>query len=125
MFLNLTFYAMAVAGLAVCWRNLLVDLPGLARVVDRLPYLLRKSLRCGFCSTFWLALVTVLLFEPLPQWTVVVRFTFLQNGAPIFSLFAVWMIVGLYAVCWRFGYVVLQELVHYQVHYLRNDKHTH
>lgn len=125
MFLSLTLISMAVAGLAVCWRNLQNDIPALANAVGKLPYVLKKGLRCGFCSTFWFSLVAVLLVEPLPCWDLPLRFAVSPEFYFVLRTFALWMMVGMYSVIIRFAYVVLQETVHYQVHHLRHKDHQH
>ncbi len=124
MFTDYIFSILTIAGIAVLWRNLLHDLPKLKQFTHSLPWFFRKALNCGFCFTFWISLFFVIIFNPLHDWLPPFRFyipySFLLN------ILCSWMTVGIGAVIIRFGYVALQELVHYQVHELnREEGHSH
>lgn len=113
-----------VAGVAVLWRNLIYDNKGLRDALHtRLPKTIQTALTCGFCFTFWFALLTVLILNPLQGWQLPLRFAIAPAFLFIFQLFSSWMIVGVIAAIIRFSYVALQELVHYQVHVQNKRDH--
>ncbi len=124
MTFQLFVVSLLVAGIATGWRNLLSDIPTLSNIVKKLPYLLRKPVQCGFCFTFWLALAAVLTIDVLPGFSLVLNFDAPVVFASGLEVLARWMAVGMLSVIIRFGYVALQELVHYQVHEVRG-KHSH
>jgi len=105
---------LAIAGIAVLWRNLILTSQAgkgwLARWVDALPMRLSKSLTCGSCFTYWLALFFIFWFDPF-------------NGQ--YNIIITWMALAMGAVFIRFAYVALQELVTYQTHVLSDDGHKH
>lgn len=125
MLIQLLITSLFVAGIAVCWRNLQTDLNALSSALSKLPYLLRKPLTCGFCFTFWAALATALIANPLAGVSGLWQTSVPAAWQPLADLFVGWVVVGMLAVIIRFGYVVLQELVHYQVHHLRHSTSDH
>jgi hypothetical protein len=125
MILQLIVTSIFVAGIAVCWRNLQTDLPCLSKLLNELPWGWRKPLTCGFCFTFWVALVTTLIANPLTGVSVSFNANLPASWFFLTDIFVGWVTVGMLAVIVRFGYVVLQELVYYQVHHLRHNEHQH
>mgnify|MGYP006872492701 CR=1 FL=1 len=125
MLLQIFIISVFVAGISVAWRNLLWDIKPLDNFVGRFPYFFSKALRCGFCFTFWTALVVVLVANPLQGFST----NYISNGlvwiVGLVDIFVGWVVVAMIAVIIRFFYVVLQETVHYQVHFLRKDEHKH
>ena len=105
---------LAIAGIAVLWRNLIFTSQAvngwLARWVDALPMRLSKSLTCGSCITYWLALAYSIWLDPF-------------NGQ--YGFIISWMALAMGAVFIRFAYVALQELVTYQTHVLGGKGHKH
>ncbi len=105
---------LAIAGVAVLWRNLIFTSQAgngwLARWVDALPMRLSKSLTCGSCITYWLALAYSIWLDPF-------------NGQ--YGFIISWMALAMGAVFIRFAYVALQELVTYQTHVLGGKGHKH
>jgi hypothetical protein len=117
---------LAAAGIALIWRDLLIDFPKLKARVKALPFPLGKALTCGSCFTYWLSLVFVLAIDPLGGWLPALTFS-----APVWLHEAVrvlfsWMAFGTAAVTMRFTAVAVQELVHYQTHVLNEpSRHCH
>lgn len=82
----LTQYLIAttsITTLALIWRAILLDHPRFAEWVEKLP-LVGPSLYCGFCAPLWFALIGTALYNPLPQWNVVV--SWLTVGAGVLFL---------------------------------------
>lgn len=108
--------AMAVAGLAVLWRNWLADHPHWQDWLENHFKNSHKALTCGSCFTYWLSLVFTITAKPLAGWMP------FHSWWPI-NLAAQWLALAWLSVFLRFLYIALQELVSYQVHNLKN--HTH
>ncbi len=108
--LNFFLSASAVAGVAVIWRNWLEDHSSWKTTIARFP--LHKALLCGSCFTYWIGLLYTIAASPLSFWTD--------------NLFLQWMALSWLSVLFRFTYVAVQELVHFQVHHLKAASHrTH
>jgi len=106
---------LALAGIAVLWRKVLVDHPYIQNIIQANLGYFSNALLCGLCFTYWISLGFVLVYNPI-------QFQFpLHHYAQFFFS---WMAVAFGAVFLRFLYVAIQEIVHYQVHHLRGD-HTH
>lgn len=113
MLTNFLILTLACAGLAMLWRDILIDFPKLKNAIKKhVPFPFAKMLTCGTCFTYWLSLGFVLVFQPLEQLNL------------SYNTFISWMAFGIVAIIWRFGAVAIQELVHYQTHIL-NVSHTH
>lgn len=111
----------AVAGVAVIWRNWISDHPNFKQWLEKTVGPLNKVLLCGSCFTYWLALAFTLMAEPLSFWM-----PFADSGAGFIANICVrWMALSWLSVFLRFAYVAIQEHVHYQVHHLGKDNHTH
>jgi hypothetical protein len=114
MFQSIIFSVLSISGVAVLWRKLLHDHPVWKDwIVFHMP-VLGKALTCGLCFTYWLALFFVLWRNPLPNWT---------GSVFVVHVSLSWMVVAFISVFLRFSYVAIQELVHYQVHHLRQEHH--
>ena len=106
------FSVMAVAGVAVIWRNWLEDHQAQRQALKaRLPRVLFKALTCGSCFTYWAALAFVGLFDPLTG----------LFGQGVWHVLISWMAVAMGSVFMRFSYVLVQERVHDIVH--ARDRH--
>jgi hypothetical protein len=118
IFFYLLISALAVAGAAVLWRNILENHPKLKASISNILGKADKVLLCGSCFTYWLSLVFVLIFNPLSGLVI-------NAGNKIFQdfshCFISWMALGMMSVIIRFGYVAIQELVSYQVHKLHDN----
>jgi len=118
------FLCLVVAGIATLWRNLLAMNAPLRDGVHSLPF--QKALTCGFCFSYWLSLLAIVLWQPqfgsaIPS----LRWQFLEVLEPCIRFIASWMVLGMGSVIVRFGYVAIQELVTYQVHQLNGSGHSH
>lgn len=125
MLADFIILTLAAAGIALIWRDLLLDFPKLKSFVkDRIPFPFSKALWCGSCFTYWLSLFFVLAADPLAGWTP--PFVAALSGplASAARLVVVWMAFGTVAVTMRFAAVAVQELVAYQTHVL-NPKEPH
>jgi hypothetical protein len=80
-----------------------------------LPFVPAKGLTCGFCFTYWLSLAAAVLFDPIAEWQVPFRFA-PGAAAPVLEFLLDWMIIGFAALFFRFLFVVVQELVDYQMY---------
>lgn len=120
--------SITVAGAAILWRNLIYDSAKFGGALKKLPKQVHHALTCGFCFTFWLALASVIVFNPLRSWMPPSRMEVPNPPlpfAPFFEIIFSWMIIGTLAVIVRFGYIAIQEFVHYEVHHLNHREHTH
>ena len=115
----------AVAGTAVLWRTWLLDHPNFNEWLKEKLGPVGKALLCGSCFTYWITLVFILICNPIAFWT-----SFVPNfSSPwlfgfIINTFLQWMALSWLSIFLRFSYVAIQELVHYQMHHLRDD-HKH
>ena len=117
------FTACAVAGLAVVWRNWLVQHKNAELFLQKKLDGYSPLLTCGSCFTYWLSLAFVLFHDPLA--------TFAQGVAPhagivFFALriFMSWMALAYLSVLLRFSYILVQEKVSMIVH-AHAETHTH
>ena len=118
MFTTFILLTLACAGMALIWRDLLIDFPRLKTFVkERIPFPFSKALTCGSCFTYWLGLAFVLVFDPLAGWTLPSALD-LGRSYPLVHLIVAWMAFGTVAVTMRFTAVAVQELVAYQTHVL-------
>ena len=108
-FFTLFISASAVAGIAVIWRNWVEDHPHWKKYLQEKLGVFGKALLCGSCFTYWISLLFIFYRDPLTMWNV--------------HIFFHWMALAWCGVFLRFAYVALQELVHYQVHHLREHNH--
>ena len=86
----------SIAGLSALWKNLL-DEPLILRTVKRLPYVVSRALTCGFCFTYWLSLIVLLIMD---------NFTF----DSILSFIKNWMILSLISASLYYLFMILQEI---------------
>lgn len=126
MIQNFILTALFTASIAVVWRNLLTDIPALhAWIGNNLPRVLSKAIRCGFCSTYWISFIVVIIFNPFGEYMPLLRISMpdflLHIGAFLFA----WMSVGMVAVFIRFIYIAIQEFVHYELHTLNKEDSPH
>lgn len=112
--LNYFFFITAIAGFAVIWRNWINDHTLWKSFIQEHLGVIGHALLCGSCFTYWISLICILFYNPVPHMFMM----------PVFveHLFS-WMSVSYGAVLLRFFYVMIQETVHYQVHILREDHH--
>jgi hypothetical protein len=119
-FLKFFLSSAAVAGVAVIWRNWITDHPNFKQWIENALGPLKRTLLCGSCFTYWLALAFTITAEPISYWM-----PFAPSAVGLVAdVFARWMALSWSSVFLRFLYVALQELVHYQVHHLKDD-HRH
>lgn len=109
MIINFLLGAMAIAGFAVIWRNILENHPSLKKWITSIFSFgkIHKVVTCGSCFTYWLALAYTLTITPLAAWT---------PSFSVIDIFLQWMALSWLSVTLRFGYVAVQELVSRQVH---------
>ncbi len=115
----LFFTAMAVAGAAVLWRNWLADHPRAERGIRAALGGYNKVLLCGSCFTYWLSLAAVCMLRPFDGLLAVSVPGGVVGSAVVHAVLS-WMSIAWAAVFLRFAYVALQELVHYQVHHMKD-----
>ena|SRR5258708_4715315 len=123
MITDYIFSILAIAGIAVLWRSLLADHASIKEWLIRHVPLLKPSLACGTCFTYWLTLLFVLIFDPLHGWLPPLRFALPSPLDWLFSLGLSWMAVSMGALVIRFIYALIEEHVWYAVHILRGSHH--
>ncbi len=122
---DLVFISAAVASFSVIWRKLLNDLPALKRgIMERVPSPANRALTCGFCFTYWASLAATLLFDPLAPWHPPLRSAALAHTEPLVHVALSWMLIGFVAITFRFLFVVIQELVDYQMYTMNKQFHA-
>lgn len=85
-----------------------------AKFIDRLPYLVRKPLTCGVCSTFWLSFIAQFIFVKVPSEYIPFFAAFPENSVATF--FASWMITGMASVFVYYLFATFYEGSHYLAH---------
>jgi len=115
----------AVAGTSILWKNLLGHTPSVAKFVNKIPYPIDHALRCGFCITYWMALVAVIIFNPLSFWEPSIRFEILEPLKSFLHLFVSWFSIGILAAILRFIQALLQETVYHLTQKFQNTPHIH
>lgn len=109
------FSCLFVAGVSVLWRNMREDLPKIDTLfLNRLPWIFRKSLKCGYCFTMWFAFFFLCVFQPLEDWIPPNHLS--PSLIPIVRFFFHWIVLGFLSAAIRFVYVIWQERVHDIVH---------
>lgn len=99
-------------------RNVIDDFPAL----EKFLYITlggkgSKAITCGFCFTYWAALIYILIFHPLSA--------YFLPGIFGFDILFEWFIFAFVAVAFRSAYLLLQEIIYYFVHVLNQKKHYH
>jgi hypothetical protein len=108
---------LAIGSFSVIWRKLLNDLPRLRGwIAVRVPYPISRALTCGFCFTYWFSLGSLLLFDPLNGWLPPLQFFIPASLSFIIYIFFSWMALGFAALLWRSLFVIIQELIDYQMY---------
>ncbi len=94
MFQDILLSAIVVAGAGMIWRQLVEDFPALDRFLrNRLPAFIGNAFTCPFCTGFWLALLWVIVFDPLSGWLPSARFGLIPFPT-LLQIISSWMIVG-------------------------------
>ncbi len=111
----------AIAGLAIIWRNWLIDHKQFSSFLKKIPFL-GKALTCGSCFTYWISLLALTIYNPIKDWPILSYNNVYINF--LFTLLFQWMAISFGAVFLRFIYVLIQELVNYLTHGV-NQNHKH
>jgi hypothetical protein len=114
---NLALTGLAIGSVSVIWRKLLNDLPRLRKnISEHVPYPISRALTCGFCFTYWLSLESLIIFNPLNGWLPPLQAIVpAQLSLFIYICFS-WMALGFVALLWRSLFVIIQELIDYQMY---------
>jgi hypothetical protein len=111
MYFNLFIFGSFVAIASLIWRSFLNDFPIFReRLRNRLLFLIRKPLFCGFCFTSWTAFFTAIFFRPFPE----------------LNFFVGWFAIDTIALLIRSILIVLEEFICWETHTLNgrpNDVH--
>ncbi len=103
---------------------MLHDLPELKRWInENTPYPISRALVCGLCLTYSSSFLAVVVSNPIVSWKPPLRVPlpiFMEN---LLHFFASWMIIGFGAIAFRYLFVVIQELVDYEMYVM--NKHFH
>jgi len=117
MIFNLVMTGLAVGSFSVIWRKLLNDLPRFRKGIKKyIPYPVSRALICGFCFTYWLSLGSLIVFNPLGGWLPPLRAIIPVALNPLIYIFISWMILGFTALLWRSFFVIIQELIDYEMY---------
>jgi|GEM_PF-2913572 len=111
----------SVAGTAILWRKILADHVRLKKYMQDRFGKFSQAFLCGSCFTYWLSLLFILTFDPLAEWTALNPST---AGAALAHIFLSWMALSTVSLIFRFGFVMIQEVVHHQVHHLHDKNHS-
>lgn len=99
---------LVIAGFVTVFSKLREDVPVITEVITRvLPRPVSKAIRCAFCLSYWLALLTVLFVNPFPNWPAYFQISLPGPLASLVLLGAGWFAVGLLANLWRIAYRIL------------------
>lgn len=79
MFAQYCITAASITTIALIWRALLLDHPELAKRMQSLP-IVGPALYCGFCAALWFTFIGTLIYNPLPQYNIVVSWLTLSAG---------------------------------------------
>jgi sterol desaturase/sphingolipid hydroxylase (fatty acid hydroxylase superfamily) len=110
-----------VAGTAALWRTFRYDDENpLNKKIDAWPYILRKPITCGVCSTFWIALIYSFGFDLSPE--VLIPLSTAPWFASTFSFLAEWMLLGFAAIFQLYIFVFFFDVSHYYAH---KAEHAH
>ena len=104
-----------IAGFTIIWRNWLEDHESWKNFIQNNLSFIGKAFLCGSCFTYWMSLLYVLCIKPIANIFSVSFSTY---------IFFSWMAISYGSVLLRFFYVMIQEVVHYQMHHIR-DTHKH
>lgn len=108
---------LAIGSFSVIWRKLLNDLPRLRNLIGKhAPYPISRALTCGFCFTYWLSLGSLSIFNPLNDGFPPVQAIVPAVLFPFIYIFVSWMMLGFVALLWRSLFVIIQELIDYQMY---------
>jgi hypothetical protein len=117
MILNLIMTGLAIGSFAVIWRKLLNDAPRLRNGIKaHIPYPISRALTCGFCFTYWLSLVSLIIFNPLNGWLPPLQSVIPSTLIPFIYLSVSWMTLGFISLLWRSLFVIIQEFIDYEMH---------
>ncbi|MGB7957713.1 MAG: hypothetical protein WCF77_02625 [Minisyncoccia bacterium] len=121
---NLVMTGLAIGSVAVIWRKLLNDLPHLREGIKKyIPYPASRALVCGFCFAYWLSLGSLIVFNPLNGWLPAVQPIIPAIIDPFIYIFTSWMILGFTALLWRSLFVIIQELIDYEMYTWNREFH--
>lgn len=113
------FIAAAVTGLVLLWRTFRYDDENpLNAKLDAWPYVLRKPITCGLCITFWLALLSALLFEPFPQMMnmIALRIALPPGITDLIRFLASWLALGTLSSAMVYFIDTFYQVSHYYKH---------
>lgn len=111
-------HAAFLASFAMVARNIIDDFPKIEEwLYIHIGEKGSKTITCGFCFTYWTALIYIALFHPLPA--------YFLPGISGFNIFFEWFVFAFAAVSMRSAYLLLQEIIYYFVHILNQKKHYH
>lgn len=124
MIFNIVMAGLAIGSFAVIWRKLLNDLPRLRDSIKKyIPYPISRALVCGFCFTYWLSLVSLVVFNPLGDWLPPLQSIVPVALDPFIYISISWMILGFIALLWRSLFVIIQELIDYEMYTWNREFH--
>jgi hypothetical protein len=121
---DLVMTGLAIGSLAIIWRKLLNDLPRLREGIKiYIPYPISRALVCGFCFTYWLSLGSLVVFNPLGGWLPPIQPFIPAMLDPMIYILVSWMLLGFIALLWRSLFVILQELIDYEMYAWNREFH--
>jgi hypothetical protein len=114
MFINIIFSSLCIAGIAIIWREVLMQNPNIKEWILRfIPFPFGKAITCGFCFTYWLSLFVVVCIDPLSGWLPPFRFPVYSFFVPFVQILSSWMIIGTIALTLRFLNIFIHEIIHF------------
>ena len=115
-----------IASISILWRSTLNKKDALrVGIQKKFPIFLGTALTCGLCFTYWVTLVFVIIFSPIPANFFSFTSGFSEGLSFVFHLFFSWMFIGFGALSLRFLYALLQEGVNKLNHANGTGGHGH
>ena len=126
MLLNFFLSSFTVAGISVIWRELRMRHGGIVKFLKQKLGFLSTALLCGTCFTYWTSFVYLLIFNPLKDWQLPLRYILPLSLMTLLHFLCSWMALAFLAIFFRFSFVLLKETVDHFTHHINpNPNHTH
>ncbi len=118
MLLNFFLSSLVVAGISVLWRGVRTRHNAVRQFFKKFLGFYAPAFLCGTCFTYWIALVYVIVANPLGSWQMPIAGYMPVAIIPIITFIASWMALGFSALFLRFALVLMNETVDHFTHNL-------